>query len=409
MSSSYCVMPFNSLEISPNGTCLVCCKIGRPIQRPDGRPFNLLENSIEEVWNSEDLQSLRQRFIKGDRPKECQLCWTEEDAGTYSLRQQSNAMLKDRRDSPTVEYLVLKLSNLCNLKCRICNPEWSTSWAAEENQFHTPSAEVTLDLKARTAPKLRDENMRAIRQWMPSLRRVLIYGGEPFLNKEAYSLLNELIDKGHASHVAVTLNSNGSVYDEKWVEALRKFERVDLFLSIDDVGPRFEYQRKGAKWEYVARNFERFMQVAQSTPHFKVGVFASISLFNVLTIRDLLEWTLNFPEARVELYNLIHQPREFSIRNLPPAIKATAEESLQSLELSRYNVGFDASQNAILGFLNLPPDPGFESPARGLEKIVHKLDDVDQRRSESFCTTFPEMFRELVKAGAYPRFQASPK
>ncbi len=400
-------MPFNSLEITPNGTCLVCCKIARPIQRPDGKAYNLLENSIDEVWNSEDLRHLRQRFLSGERPEECQLCWTEEDAGTYSLRQQSNALLKDRRDSPTVEYLVLKLSNLCNLKCRICNSEWSTSWAAEDSQFQTVSPDVTLDLRARSAPKLREENLAAIRAWMPSLRRVLIYGGEPFLNKEAFSLLKELIDHNHAQHVSITLNSNGSVFDPKWIEVLRKFERVDLFLSIDDVGPRFEYQRKGAKWNVAASNFEKFNQVSQDNSNFKVGVFASISLFNVLTIRDLLDWTLGFPHARVELYNLIHQPREFSIRNLPPDIKSMAMEYLRSIDLNRYNVGFADSQNAIAGFIKLPADSGFQDANNAMERIVRKLDEIDQRRGESFCQIFPEMFAALVKAGAYPGFQAS--
>ena len=27
MNSNFCTMPFNSLEISPDGTCKVCCKI----------------------------------------------------------------------------------------------------------------------------------------------------------------------------------------------------------------------------------------------------------------------------------------------------------------------------------------------------------------------------------------------
>ena len=395
-------MPFNSIEITPNGTCLVCCKISRPIQQPDGSPYRLPENSIEEIWNSDDLKRLRQRFIDGERPSECQLCWTEEAAGTYSLRQQSNAHLQDRRDSPKVEYLVLKLSNLCNLKCRICNSDWSTSWASEDAQFFNHSPEATLDLRARAAPKLLAENRAAIRAWMPTLRRVLLYGGEPFLNKEAFSLLNELVELGHAQHISITLNSNGSVFDPKWIDLFLQFERVDLFLSIDDVGQRFEYQRSGAKWSVVSQNFAKFVEVSRGNPKFQVGVFASISIFNILNIEDLLKWSLNFPEARLELYNMIHLPRELSIRNLPPSIKSIVAEYLKQLDLRPYNVGFLDSHKAIAGFLNLSPDAGFEDPEVSVERIVHRLQEIDLRRKESFGQIFPEMFEALVRAGASP-------
>ena len=53
--SLLCTMPFNSLELSPEGTAQVCCKIRKIITKPDQNPYNILHDDLVTIWNSEDL------------------------------------------------------------------------------------------------------------------------------------------------------------------------------------------------------------------------------------------------------------------------------------------------------------------------------------------------------------------
>lgn len=40
---------------------------------------------------------------------------------------------------------------------------------------------------------------------------------------------------------------------------LKKFKKVYLNFSIDDIGKRFEYQRKGANWNEVVENMKKYI------------------------------------------------------------------------------------------------------------------------------------------------------
>ena len=80
MTSNFCTMPFNSLEISPDGTCKVCCKIQTDIKKTNTEYFNVLNDTIEDIWHSVDLKLLRKKFLRNERPDECRLCWTEEES-----------------------------------------------------------------------------------------------------------------------------------------------------------------------------------------------------------------------------------------------------------------------------------------------------------------------------------------
>ena len=135
LPESICMLPWISIEASPMGTARPCC-----LAREDITGIDLRTHSLQDAYKSEYMQQMRQQMRAGEKPATCKLCWDEEAAGIPSMRLMRENGGKEHpyatfyhhipRKSP--QTLDLKLSNLCNLKCRICNWRRSSQRAVEQ-------------------------------------------------------------------------------------------------------------------------------------------------------------------------------------------------------------------------------------------------------------------------------------
>ena len=127
------------LATNASGNLRVCCNStpGKNfITKPDGNPYKLNRDNLEEAWTSETYTKIRKQLLNNERPEMCQRCFREEDAGVRSSRQAWNDKWKEDKeytiDAPfDIKYVDLRLGNLCNLKCRMCNPYASNMWVKE--------------------------------------------------------------------------------------------------------------------------------------------------------------------------------------------------------------------------------------------------------------------------------------
>src|SRR5690606_25684629 len=125
-SPTFCIYPFSHLATKTEGTFKLCCR-SEPLS-------SVQEISAIELWHSERYKSIRRQMLRGEKPAECQDCWNLESLGTRSMRQRALADFPNSRwnqfspvldateEDGTVHALPqaieLKLSNLCNLRCR---------------------------------------------------------------------------------------------------------------------------------------------------------------------------------------------------------------------------------------------------------------------------------------------------
>ena len=349
-------MPFTSLEISPDGTCKVCCKIQTDIKKSNTEYFNVLNDDINDIWHSIDLTLLRKKFLKNERPDECRLCWTEEESNVKSLRQQTANGIADL-ENPKVTYLSLKLSNKCNLACRICSPHLSSLWQSQFKKLnlklHPVEMFKTIDLE-----KFQGDRLLSLHKLSTDLTQLLIYGGEPLINDEVLAYLEYLADSSISKNIQLILNTNGTVYSEKIISIFRKFKRVELFLSIDDIEKRFEYQRWPAKWDKIDSNIKNYSVLKGNI---NVEFYPSVSILNILNIDEVLE-KLSSYNIPITFNNIIHDPRLLSIRNLPKECKSIVIEKIKSIDFSKFNFNktYPDAKNALLGFIQLDNDEGLD-------------------------------------------------
>ena len=129
--SNMCALPWMSIETTALGEFRPCCLAEESITKPDGSLYKVANgDTIQDAFDSEYMEQLRNDFLQGKKPDTCKKCWALESAGGYSKRMISNDKFKytDKK----LKFLDLKLGNICNLKCRICGVWSSSKWAQEE-------------------------------------------------------------------------------------------------------------------------------------------------------------------------------------------------------------------------------------------------------------------------------------
>lgn len=393
--NQFCVLPWISLEASPIGTVRPCCLADNEIVDDDGNKFSLLTADFATIQRSQDMQNLRQQFLDGRKPQTCRKCWNEERAGRTSKRMHTLDRLKHivkdtewTRDAKSLMFLDLKLGNICNLKCRICGSWSSSQFATEEIQFTHPDEKKTSFayqmLRAGAWPQENEQFWNEIDRHLSDIRYIEFTGGEPFLIGQHFEMLQGIVDRGIASQVEIHYNTNGTHYPEEAELIWQHFRTVEIAISIDDLGPRFEYQRTNAQWEEVQENLSRFRALRQSRPNIQLQCCSTVNIFNVRYIDELSRWVATQGFDFV-YWNMMHEAWYFSIATLPAEAKLALSNHLLSSPIPPQYIEEFAR---IVDFMNNGASTdGF--------MLRMKIADLDRKRNQNFAAVCPEM-AELI-------------
>ena len=393
----FCVLPWISLEASPIGTVRPCCLADDELVDNAGNKFSLLSADFADVQNSNAMRDLRQQFLDGKRPQTCRKCWNEERAGRTSKRMHTLNRLKHivtdtewTADAKPLMFLDLKLGNICNLKCRICG-SWSSSQFATEEINQLPPAEKKSSyayqmLRAGAWPQENQQFWAQIDQHLTDIRYIEFTGGEPFMIDQHFDMLQGIVDRGIAGQVEIHYNTNGTIYPERAEQIWRHFKTVEVAFSIDDVGPRFEYQRSNAVWTEVCANLDRFRDLKEIHPNIVLQICTTVNIFNVRTLDTVAQWiAANRESFNFVYWNMMHDAWYFSIATLPDATKAGVAEHLRSADVP---AEFRGEFDRIIDFMNRGASTdGFMTRM--------KIADLDRKRGQNFADVCPEMAKLL--------------
>jgi MoaA/NifB/PqqE/SkfB family radical SAM enzyme len=395
-NKTFCVLPWISLEASPIGTVRPCCLADDEIVDNSGNKFELATADFASIQNSNHMRELRQEFLAGQKPQTCRKCWNEERGGRTSKRMHTLDRLKHvlgeqtwTKDSKPLIFLDLKLGNICNLKCRICGA-WSSSqfaaeeiaWAPREEQKHTYAYQM---LRAGAWPRENTQFWDQINSVLDQIRYIEFTGGEPFMIQEHFTMLQGIVDRGIAHQVEIHYNTNGTHFPEQAVEIWQHFKTVEIAISIDDIGTRFEYQRSNAVWSEVEENIARFHSLRNSHANIQLQCCSTVNIFNIRYIDQLARWTAS-QQFDFVYWNIMHDAWYFSIATLPDAVKEDIDIYLST---ARIPERFRRDFAGIRDFMNNGASTdGF--------MMRMKIADLDRKRNQDFAQVSPEM-AELIE------------
>lgn len=394
-NNKFCVLPWISLEASPIGTVRPCCLADKEITNELGNKYHLSTSSLSEIQSSAYMQDLRQQFLNGKQPETCRRCWAEEDAGRTSKRMHTLDRLKHmvgkdnvwQPDAQALMFLDLKLGNICNLKCRICGPWSSSQYATEDIKFNITQEHYKYSykmLKDGAWPRENKNFWNDLDQHLDNIRYLEFTGGEPFMIREHFQLLQKIVDRGVANQVEIHYNTNGTQWPEEAESIWQHFKHVEIAFSIDDIEQRFEYQRTNAVWDEVVENLSKYKELRSRHRNITLQVCCTVNIFNVYYLEHVANWVeqQNFDFI---YWNLMHDAYYFSIATLPAEVKVAIAEKLNSADVS---LRIKQEFNDIIKFMNLGDS------LDGTDLRTH-IKYLDVKRKQHLMDVAPE-FAKLI-------------
>ena len=263
-------------------------------------------------------------MLEGKPQSFCNDCHTLEELGAQSYRQIVNADYKSElnrleQTDPSgfltnndIIYLDIRFSNICNLKCRSCNPDSSNSWYEDYKHVHpdSPAGKKTYQVTVDSKTIFSDIEKR-----LPSIQKIYFAGGEPLLDENHYLLLEKLIELGRTD-VLLSYNTNLSRLSfSKWnvLQLWQKFQFVRIGASLDSIGPSLELIRKGSNWREIQANIS---QIQELTPHVVLQIYPTVSVMNCFKMTELIDYFLKqdfFKTTQQFEINLLNDPDYLNI------------------------------------------------------------------------------------------------
>ena len=117
----YCPLPFNHMNMHPNGNVSLCC-VAEMFPPNDGfyrgqtsrHMMNLKNHTVKELWEKSTVTEVREQMLQGQKPKACEGCYKIEDNGGVSRRMTEGERWGRGLLEPKLEFIDLRMSKLCN-------------------------------------------------------------------------------------------------------------------------------------------------------------------------------------------------------------------------------------------------------------------------------------------------------
>jgi hypothetical protein len=331
---------------------------------------------LNEYVDSDFLKDIKLEFEQGKWPAGCERCKIEEANGIESKRQLDLTRWKQHYNSYSLDsqqFITASVAfgNTCNLKCITCGPSSSSRWQTEYQQIYGKNVLPVKFYKKDFA----DEFVAQA----PNIVHLDIPGGEPFLSGvlEQKALLNYYISSGQACNITLHYTTNATIFpDNEWWDLWTHFKEIDMQLSIDGVGARYEYIRFPANWIELSTNATSYVQKQSQLSNFRLSISHTVSAYNIYYLDEFFAWCYNQQLPRPWL-GRVHKPVHMRAGVWPLEARHTISEHLLT---SQYQ------DVTVWGQLLLQSDDH-----EHFDQFKQRLKQHDQYRNMDFKQTFPEL------------------
>ena len=391
----FCILPWIHMHGWPTGEAYPCC-----IFKEEATIGNMREKSMEDIWNDEPIRKIRQDMLSGRSVAGCAKCYDQEAKGMFSMRNSSNKHFghhvvdvdKTQEDGTHPEFKIrywdVRFSNICNFRCRYCGPNFSSNWWEDKATMYGKDA--MRHPKFQYAGRNKDDIWTQMQPHIPYIEQIYFAGGEPLLMDEHYKMLELLIEK-NLTHVRLIYNTNFSELTYKKRDVLtmwKQFDSVSVGASLDGMGARGEYMRKGTVWNDIEDNRKRMIEIC---PNVDFYVSSTVSIFNVMHVTDFhLDWVeKGLIKPQDWNINVLYGPMFHRSDVLPLVYKEKALAKIQNM--IQWLEGKDHLQRATNGYKGLINFMMEEDRSNLVPEFFRNNDQLDAVRTERFDDVFPEL------------------
>jgi sulfatase maturation enzyme AslB (radical SAM superfamily) len=230
-----------------------------------------------------------------------------------------------------------------------------------------------------------------LRNSLDNIVKITISGGEPMLDKNLKSLVDEL-SKSHSLKM-LTLSTNMTILDYELIEKLSKLKSIKKTLSISLDGPKniHEYIRHNCVYEDIVNNLKYLSDNYKD--NFVFNINSTISVYNIGYIKETLESFVELlKKTNIRINFLMSSP----VLNpdylhpgiLPDYLKSLYIEKINSLNRLKYQLYIRGSNEFIQTSINLLK----ENHQDRFSKFLEFNQEFDKVTQNNFRKLYPEFF-----------------
>lgn len=428
-SKTFCAMPFVSTMVNSDGKFKYCCiaegGANNTDLQTDGKTLHASTSTLLDAWNSDTVKEVRRKMIAGEQVDACMKCDLQNKIGREGYRDmmtkewiwrigadKMDALVKEAMENDGViesspVYLDLRLGNLCNFRCRMCNPYSSSAiakehfdlWDKDEEYQRVYKSEYggsPVHLKNQDTWFESDLLWSQVESMIPTLKKVYMTGGEPTLIENNYYFMEKCIEEGRKD-IVMFFNTNCSNVTEKFTNVLSKFDRVDINASLDGYGDMNNYIRYPSHWEKISTNFEKLA----SMKNIHLGASPVVQLYNIFDIDKIIDYVADVNDRfgrDIFIDFLIDtHPKYLDIKILPQEIKDAARLKLETyIENNKNKVESNSmTKNSTYAIVNLLKEDRIPGSDLYLENFLSYTKILDKNRKQTFEDVCVELNEHL--------------
>ncbi len=424
ISPTFCIYPWMQFILGPAQHIKLCCLSETKIKDENGKAYTFEKNSLEDCWNGYGLRQIRKKMLAGEKLKACEHCYYQESLGRTSCRQysseewfksKSGKEIFDRVKKSRINgyrvygpplYLDIRPGNLCNLKCRMCNPENSSKIHQEQKELlkenpleFTPLIDTSYfekNEKNHISSWHKNEDIwKNIYKWASGAKQLYFTGGEPTLIKENWELIDHLKQKGYSKNIHLIFNINCTQAPDKLIDTFEAFSTVEINFSIDGYKEVQEYIRYPSQWKEIESNIIKILKNKKENVHFNFTPV--VQVYNILNITQILQWIdeLQITYGKIKTNMVMCTGPEFlDIAILPKIIKRKAlsriEEHIENIKDS-YKKNDSFLLECLFAITKVLKTEEKNDIKKHLKRFYKYTTLLDKKRGDNFKKTFPEL------------------
>lgn len=354
---TFCIAPYLIYDFDQSGEMHSCFQGKRALG-------NWKESPAKKQYNSIEYQNLRKFQRIGNRKDtyaNCENCYRHEKHKVPSTRtanlldyynrigpekfeefiKQISQTPVDQVDMPNVDFVEMRLSNYCNLRCLHCDHISSTSWmnffTNQENLERARQSGIPIhpDVDSKNIMKYFSkyqssdtEHLNDVVDIMSKGRVLTWSGGEPLMDPNYLKIMDQLVENKNCSNQILDIHTNLNIKNiEKYLNHWKKFEIVNLYISLDCPPSTYKFFRRNGDWNTVMANVDAIRQEIDAT---QINIMGHITftMFGALRYKEIADvWTEKNLNSNANL--VVVGPT--SARYLPEDLKQSAINQMEQV------------------------------------------------------------------------------
>lgn len=365
MNEIKCFAIDNSFQVTPQGDIQPCCKFRKPFSKLS------TYNSVDDIFNDDQLAELRDKHAKGDWTSNCVRCEQDELLGSQSRRQlYDNLGLVQGTDF----FLDISLGNHCNLKCRMCGPENSTQWKTDHKALVAAGLSTEKNTEVHVVDPEQIDRICAFLSTKTGRVVIEVKGGEVLITPSSKYFFEQLVQCPNAANFEIWLTTNGTRIPNWYESIMSQFRIVRCVVSIDGTGATYKYIR-GTLHDFEDV-FANTLELQQISNH--------IINFNVVVQNLNIE---NLPNLAAQLYAIsqnitlivLRSPEHYQVNVFPEHRKEEVINKLQNSMLK-----YHTALPSIIALMKQPcPSDAWDK----FIKVSHALDELRGQQLNDIAKT----------------------